>query len=74
MYLIQCIKFGVHEKFGVWTGPKTTHYDSRLQSKTRADSERIMGSYKKNVFLGGGGGRLIVSEILIKVFLLQPIQ
>ena len=50
-----------HEKFGVWTGPKTTRYESRRQSKTLADS------------FGGGYGRLIVSEKLIKVFLLQPI-
>ena len=52
MYLIQYISRSAHEKFGVWTGPKTTHYESRLQSKTRADSERILASYEKNV-LGG---------------------
>ena len=46
------MKSSAHEKFGVWTGPKTTHYESRLQSQTRADSETIMASYEKNV-LGG---------------------
>ena len=34
-------------------------------------TERIMGSYEKN--LGGGGNRLIASEKLIKVYLLLPI-
>ena len=38
-------------------------------------TERIMGSDKKR-FLGGGeeGGRLIASEKLVKVYLLQRIQ
>ena len=33
-----------------------------------------MGSYEKPFFWGGGGGLLIASEKLIKVYLLQPIQ
>ena len=36
-----------------------------------------MGNYEKRFFLGrggGGGGRLIASEKLIKVYLLKPIQ
>ena len=39
-------------------------------------TERIMGSDKKRFFGGGGeeGGRLIASEKLVKVYLLQRIQ
>ena len=39
-----------------------------------------MGSFENHFFLGGGGagggrgGRLIASEKLIKVYVLQPIQ
>ena len=64
---------------------KTTHYESlRAEfSLIRAlisnrHIERIMGSYEKSFFLGGGGG---IGEWyfnsqgkLIKVYLLQPIQ
>ena len=38
-------------------------------------TERIMGSYKKHFFLGGGGGnRSIASDKLIKVYLLWPVR
>ena len=39
-----------------------------------AKKERIMGSYEKLQFFRGEGGRLMASEKLIKIYVLQPIQ
>ena len=50
---------------------KTTHYESRAQSNTRADFksdiQRELWEVMKNIFLGGEGNRLIAREKLIKV-------